>query len=174
MFASSRLIALCTPNCKSLWIKASAKWLNVNVNVNVTGQRNGNHFRSEGYRNVKCSNNNKYYNIYVCIIDKTIISFFNWLRNQIYCCTIITSYGHDCTISIYTTNTFIFINFFHRIRQKIYVTLDHKSSLKSLGYIYSNSQQYSIWVTMIDLSFMPKIIRILSKDHILNRKYIKT
>ncbi len=31
MFASSRLIALCTPNCKSLWIKASAKWLNVNV-----------------------------------------------------------------------------------------------------------------------------------------------
>ncbi len=33
MFASSRLIALCTPNCKSLWIKASAKWLNVNVNV---------------------------------------------------------------------------------------------------------------------------------------------
>jgi len=35
LFASSRLIALCTPNCKSLWIKASAKWLNVNVNVNV-------------------------------------------------------------------------------------------------------------------------------------------
>ncbi len=33
MFASSRLIALCTPNCKSLWIKASAKLLNVNVNV---------------------------------------------------------------------------------------------------------------------------------------------
>ncbi len=23
------------PNCKSLWIKASAKWLNVNVNVNM-------------------------------------------------------------------------------------------------------------------------------------------
>ncbi len=23
------------PNCKSLWIKASAKWLNLNVNVNV-------------------------------------------------------------------------------------------------------------------------------------------
>ncbi len=33
MFASSRLIALCTPNCKSLWIKASAKLLNVNVIV---------------------------------------------------------------------------------------------------------------------------------------------
>ncbi len=35
MFASSRLIALCTPNCKSLWIKASAKRLNVKVNVNL-------------------------------------------------------------------------------------------------------------------------------------------
>ncbi len=35
MFASSRLIALCTPNCKSLWIKASAKWLNVNVDINT-------------------------------------------------------------------------------------------------------------------------------------------
>ncbi len=34
LFASSRLIALCFPNCKPLWIKASAKWLNV-VNVNV-------------------------------------------------------------------------------------------------------------------------------------------
>ncbi len=31
LIASSRWIALCTPNCKSLWIKASAKWLNVNV-----------------------------------------------------------------------------------------------------------------------------------------------
>ncbi len=38
MFASSRLIALCTPNCKSLWIKASAKWLNVNVNVSSIWQ----------------------------------------------------------------------------------------------------------------------------------------
>jgi len=35
MCASSRLIALCIPNCKSLWIKASAKRLNVNVNVNL-------------------------------------------------------------------------------------------------------------------------------------------
>ncbi len=35
MFASSRLIALCTANCKSLWIKASAKWLNVNVNIYI-------------------------------------------------------------------------------------------------------------------------------------------
>ncbi len=35
----------------------------------VTGQRSSNHFRSEGDRNVKYSNN-KYYNIYACIIDK--------------------------------------------------------------------------------------------------------
>ncbi len=30
-FASLRRIALCIPNCKSLWIKVSAKWINVNV-----------------------------------------------------------------------------------------------------------------------------------------------
>ncbi len=31
------------------------------------------------------------------------------------------------------------------VLEKIFVTLEHKSSLKSLGYIYSNSQQ---WVKM--------------------------
>ncbi len=47
-----------------------------------------------------------------------------------------------------------------------YVTLDHKTSLKSLGYICSNIQQYIVWVKIIDFSFMPKIIRTLSKDHV--------
>uniref|UniRef100_A0A673K5P8 Otoferlin-like n=1 Tax=Sinocyclocheilus rhinocerous TaxID=307959 RepID=A0A673K5P8_9TELE len=41
--------------------------------------------------------------------------------------------------------------------------MQHKSSLKSLGYICSNSQQYIVWVKIIDFSFMPKIIRILIK-----------
>ncbi len=41
------------------------------------------------------------------------------------------------------------------------VTLEHKSSVKSLGYICSNSQQYIIWVKIIDFYFMTKIIRIL-------------
>uniref|UniRef100_A0A673LX66 Argininosuccinate synthase n=1 Tax=Sinocyclocheilus rhinocerous TaxID=307959 RepID=A0A673LX66_9TELE len=40
------------------------------------------------------------------------------------------------------------------------------SSVKSLGYICSNSQQYIVWVKIIHFSFMPKIIRILSKDHV--------
>ncbi len=31
----------------------------------------------------------------------------------------------------------------------IYVTLDHKTSLKSLGYIFNNSQKYIVWVKMI-------------------------
>ncbi len=43
-----------------------------------------------------------------------------------------------------------------------YVTLDHKTSLKSLEYICSNSQKYIVWVKIIDFSFMPKIIRTLS------------
>ncbi len=42
-----------------------------------------------------------------------------------------------------------------------HVTLEHKSSLKSLEYICSNSQQYIEWVKIIDFSFMSKIIRIL-------------
>ncbi len=45
-----------------------------------------------------------------------------------------------------------------------FVTLEHKTSHKSLGYICSNSQKYIAWVKMIDFSFMPKIIRILNKD----------
>ncbi len=39
------------------------------------------------------------------------------------------------------------------------VTLDHKTSLKSLGHICSNSQKYIVWVKMINFNFMPKIIR---------------
>ncbi len=46
------------------------------------------------------------------------------------------------------------------------VTLDHKTSLKSLGYICSNSQKYILWSKIIDFYFMPKIIRILSKAHV--------
>ncbi len=67
------------------------------------------------------------------------------------------------------------------LRFYIYVTLAHKSSLKSLGYICSNRQKYIVWVKIIDFSFMPKIIRILSKmylhEDILKMsycKYIKT
>ncbi len=41
------------------------------------------------------------------------------------------------------------------------MTLDHKTSLKSLGYICSNSQKYIVWVKIIIFSFMPKIIRTL-------------
>ncbi len=48
----------------------------------------------------------------------------------------------------------------------IYVTLEHKTSLKSLGYICSSSQKYNVWVKILDFSFMPKIIRILSKDNV--------
>ncbi len=50
--------------------------------------------------------------------------------------------------------------------------LEHKTSLKSLGYICSNSQKYIVWVKMIDFSFMPKIIRILSKDPVPWRYFV--
>ncbi len=47
------------------------------------------------------------------------------------------------------------------ISSEAFVTLDHKTSHKSLRYNYNNSQQYIVWVKIIDFSFMPKIIRIL-------------
>ncbi len=56
--------------------------------------------------------------------------------------------------------------------QKITCDLDHKTSLKSLGYICSNSQKYIVWVKIIDFSFMPKIIRTLSKDHVPWRYFV--
>ncbi len=39
-------------------------------------------------------------------------------------------------------------------------------------YICSNSQKYIVWVKMIDFSFMPKIIRILIKDHVPWRYFV--
>ncbi len=38
----------------------------------------------------------------------------------------------------------------------VFVTLDHKTSLKSLGYICSNSQKYTVWVKIIDFFFYAK------------------
>ncbi len=54
----------------------------------------------------------------------------------------------------------------------VYVTLDHKTSLRSLGYICINSQKYIVWVKIIDFSLMPKIIRTLSKDHVSWRYFV--
>ncbi len=48
----------------------------------------------------------------------------------------------------------------------IYMTLDHKTSHKYNGYIFSNSQKYIVWVKIMNFSLMPKIIRISSKDHV--------
>ncbi len=65
--------------------------------------------------------------------------------------------------------TYIYIYIYRYIISNEYstcVALEHKSSLKSLGYICSNSQQYIVWVKIINVYFMPKIIRILSKDHV--------
>ncbi len=47
-----------------------------------------------------------------------------------------------------------------------HVTLEHKTSLKLLGYVCSNSQKYTVWVKIIYFSFMPKIIRILRKNYV--------
>ncbi len=38
---------------------------------------------------------------------------------------------------------------YYLIRKHVYVTLEHKTSLTSLGYIYNNSQKYIVWIKMI-------------------------
>ncbi len=45
-----------------------------------------------------------------------------------------------------------------------YVTLDNKTSLKSLGYICSNSQKYIVWVKIIAFSFITEIVKMLHED----------
>ncbi len=69
----------------------------------------------------------------------------------------LSSVAHNVFQSIQLGNIIIviFVNWSN-------VTLDHKTSHNSHGYICSNSQ----WVKMIDFSFMLKIIRILSKDQV--------
>ncbi len=55
--------------------------------------------------------------------------------------------------------------------QCTYVTLVHKTSHKSHG-IFVASQQYIVWVKIIDFSFLPKIFRILSKYHVPWRYFV--
>ncbi len=43
-----------------------------------------------------------------------------------------------------------------RWKTQIYVTLEHKSSVESLGYICSNSQKHIVWVKIIDFLFYAK------------------
>ncbi len=71
-----------------------------------------------------------------------------------------------CLYSVCTSHWCLVMSIHIRVCLCLSVTLDHKTSLKSLGYICSNSQKYIVWVKIIHFSFMPKIIRILSKDHV--------
>ncbi len=53
-----------------------------------------------------------------------------------------------------------------------YVTLEHKAVLSRWGIICSNSQKYIVRFKIIDFYFMPKIIRILRKDHVPQRYFM--
>ncbi len=71
---------------------------------------------------------------------------------------------HTCMYIFKKNMLCIYIKYTYKLYQLhefIYVTLEHKSSVKSLGYICSNRQKYTVWVKIINFSFMPKIIRIL-------------
>ncbi len=57
-------------------------------------------------------------------------------------------------------------------QKTLFVTLVHKTSLKSLRYICSNSQKYIVWGQNYTFFFYAKIIRILSKDHVPWRYFV--
>ncbi len=63
-------------------------------------------------------------------------------------------------------SVYILQTLFQLLSQNKAENICDQTSLKSLGYVCSNNQNYIVWVKMIDLSFMPKIIGILSKDHV--------
>ncbi len=86
-----------------------------------------------------------------------------------------------CERFLFQWNAVLFSLLFIKESWKTCVTLDTKPVFKSLGYICSNSQKYTAWVKIIHFSFIPQIIRVLSKDHLpwrylvnYYRKYIKT
>ncbi len=76
---------------------------------------------------------------------------------------------NNMRVSIYFLNFWVeFLNqvsLIVMICHYIFVTLDHKTSHKSHWCICCNSQHIA-WVKIINFSFMPKIIRILSKDYV--------
>ncbi len=57
-------------------------------------------------------------------------------------------------------------------KTKIHDNPGAKTSHKSHGYMCSNSQKYIVWVKIIAFSCMPKIIRILSKNHVPFRYFV--
>ncbi len=61
-----------------------------------------------------------------------------------------TIFGSSKKLSEFLIESFLFIVL------RTLVTLEHKTSLKSLGYICSNSQKYIVWVKIIDFFFYAK------------------
>ncbi len=60
-------------------------------------------------------------------------------------------YGTNCHAMVAVLkHTTMEISNKHRLYKSTNVTLDHKTSLKSLGYICSNIQNYIVWVKIID------------------------
>ncbi len=96
-------------------------------------------------------------------------SSLSWLPKQ-WRITALLPHGtgeeHKLCSAVISVLLMCIVSYFIKYQQQTYVTLDQKNSLKSLGYICSNSQKYIVCVKLIDFSFMPKIIRILSKDHV--------
>ncbi len=97
-------------------------------------------------------NTRKYRDLFLSPYRTSLVYMHRIKINYLYCHTLCTQFlaTRLCAMAV------------QDMKNVQYVTLEHKTNLKSLGYICSNNQQYIVWVKMIDFSFMPKIIRILS------------
>ncbi len=112
------------------------------------------------------------------VLATTVYKYeINWTSSSIYFWIIYSIIIHTYWMWLFHVMQFLNIQLLVRtVLRRIYydcrtvlrpcVTLEHKTSLKSHGYICRNSQKYIAWVKIIDFSFMPEISRILSKDHV--------
>ncbi len=91
-----------------------------------------------------------------------------WLKH-LHHCPDGGNWNFQCFIS-FLTAAFYFLNLSYlllHIITTVYLTLHHKTSHR--GVLCCNSQKYTVWVKLIDFSFMPKL---LCKDHVPWRYFV--
>ncbi len=104
--------------------------------------------------------------VFICMQSWTLyIHFIELCDNNLHFGMIYKNHaaeiGYNCCTQVYC----MYAGRLSRILY-IYVTLDHKPVISSTGIFETIANIYIVWAKMIDFSFMPKPIMILSKDHV--------
>ncbi len=88
-----------------------------------------------------------------CFVNELTVYMILFNRNDSLMSDLLTPTG-DSNLTFKVS--FYYYYFFISNDYLTFVTLDHKTSLKSLEYICSNSQQYIVWVKIIHFSLCQK------------------